>query len=201
MKILAMITMTAIVAATAFAEEAGPERERRVTVCIDPSDGGLMEVHAAEALASEVFRRIRVRVEWRERHSCPARENPIQVSLSYNTPERERPCALAYALLAGEGSHIVVFYDRVGKSAPNSVTFLLAYVLVHEVTHILEGITRHSKSGIMKAYWDHDDRFEIGLERLGFAPEDVDLIHGGLDALESGPAFAAPRNPSPVALQ
>jgi hypothetical protein len=160
-----------------------------------------MEVHAAEALASEVFGRIRVRVDWREQHSCPARGNPIQVILSYNTPERERPEALAYALLAGEGSQVVVFCDRVRKSAPNPLTFLLAYVLVHEVMHILEGITRHSKSGILKACWDHVDRFEIGRGRLGFAPEDVDLIYGGLDAPEFGPTLAAPRNPAPVALQ
>jgi hypothetical protein len=100
----------------------------------------------------------------------------------------------------------VVFYDRVRKSDPNRVTYTLAYVLVHEMTHILEGITRHSKRGIMKAQWDRDDHFEMGLERLEFAPEDVDLIYRGLAARESSLALTAlaiapPRIPVTLAAQ
>jgi hypothetical protein len=74
----------------------------------------------------------------------------------------------------------VVFYDRVQQSDPNLVTHVLAYTFVHEITHILEGITRHSKHGIMKAHWDTEDRFQIVLGYLDFAPEDFDLIYRGL---------------------
>ena len=81
MKILAMVTMTAIVAATAFAEEAGPERERKVTVCMDPSVNR-MEIRAAQGLASKLFTSIRMEVDWRELNSCPAGGNTLQVSLS-----------------------------------------------------------------------------------------------------------------------
>jgi len=41
--------------------------------------------------------------------------------------------------------------------APNQVSSVLAHVLVHEVTHILQGIPRHSESGVMKAQWDSND--------------------------------------------
>jgi hypothetical protein len=71
-----------------------------------------------------------------------------------------------------------VFYDRF-QMCPVRMADIVAYVIVDEVTHILEGVARHSKTGIMKAHWDAHDRFEIGLGRLGFAPEDIDLIHSG----------------------
>ncbi len=191
MRILAMVTMAAITTAAALAGDAERVRERKLTVCMDPSGDG-MQIRAAQGLASKLFAKIGIGVDWREHDACIAGGNEIQLSLSRETPEGDRPGALAYAL-PYEGSHIVVFYDRVMRSEPNLVTSLLAYVMVHEVTHIFEGITPHSKRGIMKAHWDRDDRFEIGLGHLGFAPEDVDLIYRGLDAREFGPALAAPR--------
>jgi len=198
MRILGLITMTAIAAATALASETGPAPERKVTVCMDPSSDG-REIRAAQRLASKVFARIHVRIDWRELRSCPVGGNALQVTLSYNTPEHQLPGAMAYAL-PYEGSHIVVFYDRLRKSDANQVTCSLAYVLVHEVTHILEGITRHSTRGIMKAQWDREARFEIAIGRLEFAPEDVDLIYRGLDGREFGPTLAASRVPATVAL-
>jgi len=164
---------------------------------MDPSSDG-REIRAAQRLASKVFARIHVGIDWRELRSCPVGGNALQVTLSYNTPEHQLPGAMAYAL-PYEGSHIVVFYDRLRKSDANQVTCSLAYVLVHEVTHILEGITRHSTRGIMKAQWDREDRFEIATGRLEFAPEDVDLIYRGLDRREFGPTLAASRVPASVA--
>jgi len=186
MKILAMVTMTAT--AMAWAGETGRAKERKVMVCVDPSADG-PQIRSAQGLASRLFARIGVRIDWRELRSCPASENALQVSLSYRTPPDQRPGALAFAL-PYEHSHIVLFYDRIQKSDPDLVKQRLAYVLVHEVTHMLEGITRHSKTGIMKAQWDREDRFEIGQGRLEFAPEDVDLIYRGLDARASTIAAA-----------
>jgi hypothetical protein len=193
MKILA--TMVAAAAATAWAGETGAERERTVTVCVDPSGDGV-EIRSAQGLASKLFARIGVRIDWRELRACTAGGGALQVSLSYNTPPNQLPGSLAYAL-PYEDSHIVVFYDRVRQSDSNLITRLMAYVIVHEVTHILEGITRHSKRGIMKAHWDGEDRFEIGVGHLGFAPEDIDLIYRGLDARV--PAIAALPITGPVA--
>jgi hypothetical protein len=197
MKILDLITMTAIAAATALAGETGPAPERKVTVCMDPSADG-REIRVAQRLASKVFARIHVGVDWRELGSCPVGGSALQITLSYNTPENQLPGAMAYAL-PYEGSHIVVFYDRLRKSDANQMTCSLAYVLVHEVTHILQGITRHSTRGIMKAQWDREDRFDIAIGRLEFAPEDVDLIYRGLDARAS--TITAAIIPQPVAAQ
>jgi len=63
---------------------------------------------------------------------------------------------------------------------------LLAHVLVHEITHILEGVARHSETGIMKANWTLRDYYDMQTKTLQFASEDVELIHRGLAQRRSG---------------
>ena len=187
MKILAMIV--AATAATTWAGEKGADRERTVTVCVDPSGDGV-NIRSAQAMASKHFAKIGVIIDWHELRDCTGDRNSLQITLSYDTPPNQLPGSLAYAL-PYEGRHIVVFYDRLQQSDPNLVTRLLAYTLAHEITHILEGITRHSRRGIMKAHWDREDRFQIALGNLEFAPEDVDLIYRGLDGRIAASTVAA----------
>jgi len=80
-------------------------------------------------------------------------------------------------------AHIVIFYDRVQQAAhPDLIPCLLAHVLVHEITHILQGFSRHSDQGVMKASWDGSDYSAMAWKPLAFAREDIDLIHLGLAA-------------------
>jgi hypothetical protein len=73
---------------------------------------------------------------------------------------------------------IQVFYDRIQYAkAPGRV---LAHVLVHEITHVLQGIARHSSTGIMKASWDRDDFDRMRYTTLPFTEEDIALIRRGL---------------------
>src|SRR5580698_9505171 len=64
-------------------------------------------------------------------------------------PRLPTTCTLAYAL-PYEGTHIVIFYDRAQAAMPDpeGVAQLLAHVLAHEVTHVLEGVSRHSAEGV-----------------------------------------------------
>ena len=57
---------------------------------------------------------------------------------------------------------------------------LLAYVLVHEIAHILQGVARHSETGIMKARWTAEDYQQMWLARFTFEPRDIWLIQRGL---------------------
>ena len=100
-----------------------------------------------------------------------------------------------------EGKHIVVLFDRVSHADPSFSGRLLGYTVAHEVTHILEGVARHSQSGIMKAHWGLEDQYQMRRGRLGFAAEDVGLIYQGLDqrqmrlaASASGPRVEEPFN-------
>jgi hypothetical protein len=56
---------------------------------------------------------------------------------------------------------------------------LLAHVMTHEITHVLEGINRHSETGMMKGQWTETD-YRAMAAGLRFAPVDVALIHDGL---------------------
>jgi len=90
----------------------------------------------------------------------------------------------------------VVFYDRLRECVEaDQIPTLLAYVLVHEITHILQGNPRHSATGIMKAHWNGDGYFDMRANALTFTAEDEDLLHAGLDARLAGqkPALVASR--------
>ena len=62
---------------------------------------------------------------------------------------------------------------------------LLAYVLAHELAHVMQGLDHHSASGIMKANWSYREYFMMLSRTLTFTAEDVDLIRAGLEAKRS----------------
>jgi hypothetical protein len=95
----------------------------------------------------------------------------------------------------------VVLLERVAKLNRDGVRCVMAPVLVHEITHVLEGIERHSATGIMKARWNDRDYFEMRQGSLGFAQEDVDLIYAGLKAPRALPAAMVSRASAVVASQ
>ena len=181
MNIRSKITTLAILAtATCAAREA----QRKVTVCV--SDVTLAnevdEVIQARATASEMFAAIGVKLDWR---ICPKSggQGTIVISLKMGTANR-KPGELAHTS-PKEGTHIVIFYDGVRKIRPNKFSKVLAHVMVHEVTHILQGICRHSASGVMKARWDEYDFRQMAWTPLPFTDVDIDLIQRGLDAREA----------------
>jgi len=89
-----------------------------------------------------------------------------------------RPGSLAFSTLGVQsGTRIEIMYNRVRAAGPASLRpFILAHVLVHEITHVLEGVERHSDAGLMKARWDADDFRQMGTAPLKFAGEDLHLI-------------------------
>ena len=76
------------------------------------------------------------------------------------------------------GTSVHEFIERVlsGRD-PHFANTVLAHILVHEITHVLERVARHSDSGIMKAVWSPADYQQMKLHPLPFSPEDIDLIH------------------------
>jgi hypothetical protein len=148
-------------------------------VCAEHGTAGPV-AHSAEVLAARMFAKIGVQIEWRAANSCAGIDNALAVTFSDDTPANRLPGALAYAL-PYEGTHVVVFYDRItGQVKDAVVPILLAHVLVHEITHILQGVSRHSASGVMKARFSEADHFEMKRKGLCFTKEDIDLIHIGL---------------------
>jgi hypothetical protein len=146
-------------------------------------------VRRAEGQATGMFREIGVAVRFR--NSVPDRVNaaddacgaPIVVTIdSEASDQRASEHALAYATpFSKSGTCIHIFMDRIGSGRnPYFETVLLAHVLVHELSHVLEGVARHSEDGIMKARWDSQERKLMQSHSLSFAALDVDLIHTGI---------------------
>jgi hypothetical protein len=135
----------------------------------------------AEGVASGMFATAGVHINWRT--GRPKRyhsERPVLIDITSNTPETFYRGALAFTPVF-EGVHIRIFYDRVrNANRPQATTMLLAHVLVHEITHVLEGVNHHSEDGVMKAAWTADDLLKMLSKPLPFDPEDVRLIRESL---------------------
>jgi hypothetical protein len=177
MKIITAVAMAAVVSISAQAKQAGESTGQRVDVYVMSESGPLRALPMAEALAAEMFLTAGVRIRWH--YGGQLRAGAIAITLASQAPAPLTPGTMAFAL-PYERVHVAVFLDRVlhanGFVLP---PVLLAHVLVHEITHILQGIDRHSDSGVMKADWTAHDYEAMVRKPLPFASEDVALIHRG----------------------
>jgi len=180
MRIAVIATIGALASMAGQAAESVKAVERVVTVCLTGGPSALVRT-PSKAMASKMFGAVGVTLNWHEglRHCTP---QSILLSLTDKTPATLFPGALGYSL-PYEGSHIRLFYDRIAQDRPLMlVPALLAHVMVHEITHILEGISEHSAQGIMKARWTQDDFSRMIAKPLAFSDRDVDMIYRGLAA-------------------
>jgi hypothetical protein len=183
MKIMTVVAMAAVVGMSAQAKQTEKSTGQQVNVYVN-NDSVLFRaaLQITESLAAEMFSSAGVQIRWHGRtpHGGQLPAGAIAITIASQAPASLTPGAMALAL-PYERIHITVFLDRVqhaNGSVPTSV--LLAHVLVHEITHILQGISRHSDGGVMKARWTGEDYKAMAQKPLPFASEDVELIHLGL---------------------
>jgi hypothetical protein len=163
-----------------------PKLPPDVTVYVEAEEA--LVSYPAKQIAASLFRTVGVEVAWHSGKPKPAPAGlTLLVRLAAETPPATYPGALAVAYpFAGIARQITVFYDRVRSIAVSTRTpehVLLAHVLVHEITHAIERIDRHSDSGIMKQHWTVEDYAAMPTLRLPFAPDDVEWIRRGLLAV------------------
>jgi hypothetical protein len=172
-------------------EKAGPD----LLVHVDngilvPSDVML----GAQETASRMFAGIGLRVQWTARPPAQApgpdgtdctSEQPevIVIRMTSEGSEPGTSEALASARpYSRTGTRITVFYGGLLKALLPHRTLasvLLAHVLVHEITHVLQRVARHSSAGVMRAHWTTSDYTDMLRKPLGFTPIDVQLIRRG----------------------
>lgn len=188
MRLSALITIAAMAVATCVTAPAKEKADttnatRQVTVylsgnmAVDPAIQG-----TAKTLASVMFSQIGVHIQWRSGNPARPEAGAIVVEFVTDVPSTFKPGALAYAL-PYEGVHIRILWDRIGGSSYSRE--ILAHVMVHEITHILQGEARHSAEGIMKANWSMAEMASMREKPLRFTAEDVDLIYRGMDTREA----------------
>ena len=172
--------MVAIFAAGAWAGVEGRSKEYKVLVCTTMHHDFV--VQRADFIAANMFAEIGVQIDWHSNRSCPP--DAIRIIYTDCGSRKFPPDALAYAL-PYETTHIEVFNDRLRAHPARGLPILLAHVLVHEITHVLQGVPRHSLSGIMRARWSTEDYNEMIFRPLRFTAADVDLIRLGIEAREA----------------
>jgi hypothetical protein len=141
-----------------------------------------VNLYWAKKVASNMFASAGVHITWQAGQPESHRSPVIVLSLTSKTPENFPPGIFAYAQVF-EGVHIRIFVDHVAENAHRLAqlgTLLLAHVMVHEITHMLQGVNGHSQEGIMKAIWTQAEIQRMIVSPLSFTPEDIHLIHAGL---------------------
>ena len=145
----------------------------------------------AKPMVARMFAEVGVRVVWCLSGSCRNTAGSqcgrvtIPIIFKAESVYEKRPKALAYAFpYSNSGPGIYVLNDRMRERvrlAPALGGPLLAHVLVHEVTHILQGIVRHSEFGVMQAYWTSYDCDRMIRKPLPFSELDSDLLRKGFE--------------------
>ncbi len=135
----------------------------------------------AELVAGRIFAGIGLTVRWRSGRpqACVGgREaEALAIRLEAGIPTGPHADALAFANPERGGVMIHVFYSKVSAAyRPDLVHVMLGYVLAHEMGHVLQGMSRHSEDGVMKASWTPDDCSEMASGRLAFAPVDAMIM-------------------------
>jgi hypothetical protein len=176
--------ITVIVASfwTSASANAVPAAKAQVVICMTMTNTEHMGLQSqAKSVASAILASSSVKIQWHDPSQCPG--EAIIVTLASDEPASLRPGLLAYAL-PFEGTHIVVFYDRVKndrvKNRPGYASAVLGHVIAHEVTHILQGAIWHSETGIMKAQWSGGDFQQMNWKALPFTDEDIRRIQHGV---------------------
>jgi hypothetical protein len=161
----------------------GQPRQKLPVYLLDKANDGYVNCALAETLASRMFAAIGITLEWvGGRSAAASSQRPILIEAVKSTPASFMPGSLAYSV-PREGAHITVFLDRIEPMrAPSNV---LAHVMVHEITHLLQGVSRHSATGVMKEVWTAGDFGGMRLRPLPFTPLDIDLIYAGLAAVQA----------------
>jgi hypothetical protein len=142
-------------------------------------------VSGAQSFASFLLEQAGVRLLWNKR--CPSCE-VINIRMDTDAPPDVPKEALAYAMpfAKSPGQRIHIFRARLPNPQWVQPHIMLAYVIAHEIVHVLEGFDHHSTRGIMKARWEYTDYLEMQSCRFGFAMEELGWVRNGNNVAKGG---------------
>lgn len=123
---------------------------------------------------------IGVSVRWHKGISPKSADpRPIEIHIR-PAPAQASRNALGAADLRGRV--ITIYPERIldlQARMPGLAPALFGAVLAHEIGHVLQGVSRHSDTGILKAQWTGDDYASMIARKLSFTPQDVEQIWRG----------------------
>jgi hypothetical protein len=186
-----IVLALALAGAVVGTQRLKPEGKFELTVFMEiEAQVSIGTVHRAETTASEMFAASGVKLKWRgDKPNCARHPElcngpsglPLRVKLAAEWAQGLIDEEMAMAQ-PGLGT-ITVWYGRIepmSRTWPGLIPVLLAHVLVHEIAHVLQGMPRHSESGVMKAHWSIADYQDMMKKPLPFTDIDIRMIRTGL---------------------
>src|ERR1700691_4899130 len=186
--------LTTVVLLAVFGGSMYAAEKTRVDVYLNNRDDSSELLGPGKIVASGIFEKVGVHLNWRA-GELPATQSAagngaLQKAFGIRTlehaPESATADALASARIVGSsGTEITVYKDRLQRFLDNHRSLAgvagggAGYVLAHELAHVMQGVARHSESGVLKAHWSNYDFQEMIFRRLVFTNFDVELIHRG----------------------
>ena len=163
--------------------------ETRVRVYLQLGNVPMPEtfILAAQAEATRLFEAEGIRLDWRIPKAAELQNGERVIGIafvssappSFSTGEKEFALAEAHPYDTGP-IRIWLFTDRLNHFllafGPTYAGKALGHVLAHEITHVLEGVARHSESGLMKARWNWRDLRLMAGRGIPFDAEDRALL-------------------------
>jgi PadR family transcriptional regulator PadR len=173
-----------------------------VDVCIEPAHELLIPVNQAKPLVSAIFSPIGVNLTWHARLTdCDqSARTAFKVRWARRAPHTSSAGALAAARPFGTSDTSITMYEvplqRFLQQYANAPEVVLAYVVSHELAHVMQRLEYHSASGILKARWSYGECYRMLDRALTFTAADVELIRAGLESNKSKipSQKAAPQN-------
>jgi hypothetical protein len=149
----------------------------------------------ARIVVTGIYSEIGVGVIWRSAVSAPpgCSKKPLHrqivVNLAADTPRGVGDGVFAYSNpYAAVGPCVTLLANRFEYGLftnPTTTGVLVGHALAHEIGHVLEGISRHSETGLMKERWSPNEVRGMRDRWLHFEDYDKRLILEGLGIFES----------------
>ncbi|MEP7362369.1 MAG: hypothetical protein ABI972_03870 [Acidobacteriota bacterium] len=177
----------------AVAKLQAEEPPATVAVCLDYQGVEVKAGSKARYVAWQIFKDIGVKIVW---SICEFKKRPEDVRIRFvaQAPDDLPPGILAFAL-PYEGKTVEIYYDRVHNGTPSFLGDVLGHVMAHEIAHLLQGVARHSESGVLKPNWSAEEKEQMSRRPLQFTSHDAELIRTGIASRASKRAAArAPSN-------
>ena len=141
-------------------------------------------VRLATVQASSIFAKIGTPVQFRSgRKAQTIGQSSLELDMyiRMQVPARIRSDALGTSQPYRQGGRIEVFYSRIQDYTWEPRSMVLAYIMAHEIGHVLGGMSYHAEAGVMKAKWNYEDFLKMGAGTLEFDTSDVKLIRMGTE--------------------
>jgi hypothetical protein len=162
---------------------------------MEPAQELLLSATQARRLVSVILSQIGVNLTWHTGLSdcddLPGESvrTAFKIRWAHHAPYTLPAGTLAAARPFGSSGSAITLYQvplrHFLKQHANAPEVVLEYVLAHELAHVMQGLDRHSASGILKANWSYREYFMMLSRTPTFSAEDVDLIRARLETKRS----------------